>query len=149
MGEIYIAGTNNLGSNDPKEPKELEPATLESSKTPKLPSKDALNIKSPHSLEPNDPSLENIPDIRLLTTSQSPNNMDNFVGYNLTFKHNHQKQLYKYSLDIEKQRSMYPLTNYVSIKKLLESLKTFGNELSSICVFANIKKGLTTNPNWV
>ena len=54
----------------------------------------------------------------------------------------------KYSPAIEKQRSKYPIANYVSTKKLPKPLKTFADEPSTTRVPVNIEEALT-DPKWV
>lgn len=106
-----------------------------------------LENKSLHSPVPDDPSPENILEVSSPITLQNLNNIDTFAGYNLPFSHNCDKPPNKYSLEVKKQRSKYPIANNVTTMKLYEPLKAFADKLS-IHIRVDIKETLT-NTNWV
>ncbi|KAB5511965.1 hypothetical protein DKX38_028993 [Salix brachista] len=84
-----------------------------------------------HSSISNDPSPENIIEVSSPISPHISDDMDTIVGYELSFRRNRGKPPSRYSLELEDQRSRYPITNYVSTKKLSEPLKSFVKEISS------------------
>jgi hypothetical protein len=101
----------------------------------------------PHASVLEDPSPENILEVNSRTRSSNSNDIDMHVGYTLPFRHNRGKPPSRYSPEIGKQSSKYPIANYVSTKRFSEPLKTFVQELSSDIVLTNIHEALT-NPKW-
>ena len=68
--------------------------------------------EEPHSSVPEDPFLENTPEVSSPITPINDSN--NFVGYTLPFRHNPGKPPHRYSPDYEERRSRYLIANYVS-----------------------------------
>ena len=82
----------------------------------------------PHSTVPHDPTFENIPkEIPKVSCPLVTKHLTD--SYQLPPRHNHGKPPECYSPDIETHKSKYPIANYVSTKKLSESLKSFSNAL--------------------
>ncbi|RVW47159.1 hypothetical protein CK203_070152 [Vitis vinifera] len=82
----------------------------------------------PHSTVPHDPTFENIPkEIPEVSCPLVTKHLTD--GYQLPPRHNRGKPPECYSPDIEIHKSKYPIANYVSTKKLSESLKSFSNAL--------------------
>ena len=73
--------------------------------------------------------------------------MNTPTGYTLHFRENHGKPPTRYSLDIEKRKSKYPIANYVSTRKLSEPLRAFIHVLSSSQIPAGVQEALF-DPKW-
>ncbi|KAL5765958.1 hypothetical protein ACOSP7_016575 [Xanthoceras sorbifolium] len=86
-------------------------------------SKQPFGNEPPHSPVPEDPSLENIPEVSSPTTPSHTNDLDTSTGYVLPFRHNRGKPPNRYSPDIEEKRSKYPIANYVSEMNLFSDNK--------------------------
>ena len=107
----------------------------------------ATDLSSPPSLVYADPFLENIPEVSILDMSSNISDLNTFVGYTLPFKENRGKPPIRYSLDIEKRKSKYPIPNYVSTRRLSKHLKTFVHVLSSSQIPTGVQEALF-NPKW-
>ena len=71
-------------------------------------------IEPLHPLVPEDPSPENILEVRSPVTSRISNDMDTPICHKLPFRHNRGKPPNRYSPEVEERRSKYPIANYVS-----------------------------------
>ncbi|KAL6349124.1 hypothetical protein AAG906_033780 [Vitis piasezkii] len=76
-------------------------------------------------------------------TPLQTNAIDTSVGYVLPFRHNRGKPPYQYSLDIEEQRSKYPIAKYVSTQRLSEPLRAFAHTLSSCQIPSSVEEALS------
>ena len=114
--EVLDVGDNLAHPNDGNDmvepPRTKAEPVPESSKNAK--SEVESEDESPHSLVPDDPPLENIPEVSFPTTPLQTNSIDTSTGYVLHFRHNRGKPPNRYFLDIEERRSKYPIANYVS-----------------------------------
>ena len=90
-----------------------EPLRTEAEPVPES-SEDAESDESLHSLVPDNPPTENIPEVSSPITPLQTNAIDTSAGYVLPFRHNRGKPPNRYSPDIEERRSKYPIANYVS-----------------------------------
>ena len=108
----------------------VEPPRIEAKPVPES-SEGAKSNESLHSLVPDDPPPKNIPEVSSSVTPLQTNAIDTSVGYVLPVRHNRGKPPYQYSLDIEEQRSKYPIAKYVSTQRLFEPLRAFAHTLSS------------------
>ena len=125
-------GTNLAHSNDGNDMAKPIPKPLRTEGEPVLESlEDEKSKESLHSLVPDDPRLENIPDVSSSTTPLQTNAIDTSTGYVLPFRHNKGRPPNQYSPDIEEQRSKYQIANYVSTQRLSEPLRAFAHTLSS------------------
>ena len=104
--------------------------------------------ESSHSLVPEAPPFENIPEVRSTTTPTHTNALDTFVSYVLPFRQNHGKPPNRYSPDIGEKKSKYPIANYMSTQRLSEPLKAFVHQLSSCHIPKSIEEALL-DPRWV
>ena len=68
--------------------------------------------EEPHSLVPEDPSIENTPEVSSPITPINDSN--NSAGYILPFRYNRGKPPHQYSPNSKGRRSRYPIANYVS-----------------------------------
>ena len=73
--------------------------------------------------------------------------MNTYAGYTLPFRENRGKPPTRYSPDIEKRKSKYPIANYVSTRRLSKPLKAFVHVLSSSQISARVQEALS-NPKW-
>lgn len=103
--------------------------------------------ESPCPLVPVVPSPENVPEVSNIGTSSSINDVDTSAGYNLPFRNNRGKPPNRYSPDMEKKRSRYPIANYISTAKLPEPLKTFSHDFSACHIPTTVQEALM-DPNW-
>lgn len=104
--------------------------------------------ESPSSPVPKDPSPENILEVSSLSTPTHSGNLDISTGYVLPFRNNRGKPPNRYSPDVEKMRSRYPIANYVFAEKLPEPLKAFAHTLSSHHIPNGIHEALA-DQKWV
>ena len=107
----------------------------------------ATELSSLPSLVHPDPPPENIPEVSILDMSSNISDLNTFVGYTLPFKENRGKPPIRYSLDIEKRKSKYPIPNYVSTRRLSKHLRTFVHVLSSSQIPTGVQEALF-NPKW-
>ncbi|WJZ97833.1 hypothetical protein VitviT2T_016408 [Vitis vinifera] len=129
---------NDLVEHDPV-PK---PLRIEAEPVPES-SEDAESDVFPHSLVPNDPPTENIPEVSSPTTPLQNNAIDTFAGYVLPFRHNRGKPPNRYSPDIEERRSKYPIANHVSTQRLSEPLRAFAHTLSSCQIPSRVEEAFS------
>jgi hypothetical protein len=103
----------------------------------------------PHLLvhDPDDPLLENNPEVSSPTTPLHTNVMDKSASHVLPYRHNRGKPLNRYCPDIEDRRSKYPITNYVSTQRLSGPLRAFAHTLSSCKIPGKVEEVLT-DPHW-
>ncbi|RVW65735.1 Retrovirus-related Pol polyprotein from transposon RE1 [Vitis vinifera] len=94
-----------------------------------------------------DPPLENILEVSILDTSSNISDLNTSAGYTLPFRENRGKPPTRYSPDIEKRKSKYPIANYVSTRRLSKPLKAFVHVLSSSQIPARVQEALS-NPKW-
>lgn len=64
-------------------------------------------------LVPEDPSPENIHEVRSPDPFTPIHSSNIYVGYKLPLRHNHGKPPNRHSPDLEEMRSKYPISNYV------------------------------------
>ncbi|WJZ84417.1 hypothetical protein VitviT2T_004022 [Vitis vinifera] len=124
----------------------VEPPRTEVEPIPES-SEDAESNESLHSLVPNDPPPENIPEVSSFITPLQTNAIDTSAGYVLPFRHNRGKPPTRYSPDIEERRSKYPIANYVSNQRLFEPLRAFAHTLSSCQILSCVEEALSDS-NW-
>ena len=91
----------------------------------------ATELSSLPSLVHPDPPPENIPEVSILDMSSNISDLNTSTGYTLPFRENRGKPPTRYSPDIEKLKSKYPIANYVSTKRLSEPLRAFVHVLFS------------------
>jgi len=103
----------------------------------------------PHLLvhDPDDPLLENNPEVSSPTTPLHTNVMDKSASHILPYRHNRGKPLNRYYPDIEDRCSKYPITNYVSTQRLSRPLRAFAHTLSSCKIPGKVEEVLT-DPHW-
>ncbi|KAL6347204.1 hypothetical protein AAG906_012785 [Vitis piasezkii] len=123
-----------------------EPLRTEAEPVPES-SEDAESDVFPHSLVPNDPPTENIPEVSSPTTPLQTNAIDTSTGYVLPFRHNRGKPPNRYSPDIEERRSKYPIANHVSTQRLSEPLRAFAHTLSSCQIPSRVEEAFS-DPKW-
>ena len=69
-------------------------------------------LESHHSSVLEEPSPDNIPEVNSPIAPPTNNDKDTSAGYILPFRNNRGKPPNRYSLEIEEQRSKYPIANY-------------------------------------
>ncbi|KAL6319103.1 hypothetical protein AAG906_001576 [Vitis piasezkii] len=138
--EMLDVGDNLAHPNDGNDM--VEPPRIEVELVPES-SEDAESDESLHSLVPNDPPLENIPEVSFSITPLQTNAIDTSTGYVLPFRHNRGKPPNRYSPDIEERRSKYPIANYVSTQRLSEPLRAFAHTLSSCQIPSSVEEVLS------
>lgn len=96
----------------------------------------------PHILKPNDHSYE------VQSIKSSPyNNIDEYVGYRLPFRHNHWVSLNRYSSDHGEKKLKYPITNHILYLHIIATLKAFVHIISSTHIPSTVKDALN-DPKW-
>lgn len=106
---------------------------------------EAMNT-TPLSNVPGDESPKDVHEV----CSPEPSLDENFdinTGYKLSFRHNRGKPPNRYSPEIEKTHSMYPIANYVTTKRLSKSLQSFVHKISSCHIPTGVQEALL-DPNW-
>jgi len=98
-------------------------------------------------LDPDDPPLENNPNVSSPTTPLHTNVMNKSANHVLPYKHNRGKPPNRYSPDIEDRCFKYPIANYVSTQWLFGPLRAFAHTLSSCTIPGNVEEALT-DPYW-
>ncbi|RVW17554.1 Retrovirus-related Pol polyprotein from transposon RE1 [Vitis vinifera] len=148
--EVLDVGDNPTHPNDDNDMVEHdpvpEPLRTEAEPVPES-SEDAESDVFPHSLVPNDPPTENIPEVSSPTTPLQTNVIDTSTGYVLPFRHNRGKPPNRYFPDIEERRSKYPIANYMSTQRLSEPLKAFAHTLSSCQIPSRVEEAFS-DPKW-
>jgi len=120
---------------------------------PRNESASVINAESeddfPHLLvpDPDDPPLENNPEVSYPTTPLRTNVMDKSTSHVLPYRHNWGKPPNRYCPGIEDRRSKYPITNYVSTQRLSKPLRAFAYTLSLCKIPDNVEEALT-DPHW-
>lgn len=88
------------------------------------------------------PSPENILKASSPITPSSLVDSNVSVGYKLAFSHSRGKPTNRYSPDVKERKSIYPIANYVSTRRLSGCLRTFIHNVSSVHVPSGVQETL-------
>ncbi|RVX22830.1 hypothetical protein CK203_008228 [Vitis vinifera] len=92
-------------------------------------------------------TLENYMPSATEPSSPLPYDLNTYAGYTLPFRENRGKPTTRYSPDIEKRKSKYPIANYVFYQEIIQTPQAFVHVLSSSQISARVQEALS-NPKW-